>query len=297
MQLSQMRYFLEIVKTGNISAAARNLFLSQPSLSQSIKSLEEELGVRLLIRHSKSVSLTDAGEQFASHAARIVGSSEQLIDLMQKHSQLLSGNLRLGIPWIAGYLGLFTLLRRYHQAMPGIKYELSIQGSGSLLQQLTDRSIHGGFIVSTAERLMHNTELYYKKINEEHYMAWIPREKPLSEKAALSIPDLDGEQVIMPATNTIFSKQLDQLVLESGISPQILCRTSQTDIIRQLTGEGLAIGFASSSIAKKNCPDTCRAVPLEVQLARTIFYVTLNELLDYPTIESFTNYVEHYIFD
>ena len=66
MQLSQMRYFLEIARTGNISAAARNLYLSQPSLSQAIKSLEEELGIQLLVRHSKSVSLTDAGEQFAA---------------------------------------------------------------------------------------------------------------------------------------------------------------------------------------------------------------------------------------
>ena len=61
MQMQQLRYFLEIAKEKNISAAAKNLYLSQPSLSQQMRKLEEELEIPLLIRHSKSVSLTDAG--------------------------------------------------------------------------------------------------------------------------------------------------------------------------------------------------------------------------------------------
>lgn len=296
MQLAQMRYFLEIARTGNISAAARNLYLSQPSLSQSIRNLEEELGIPLLIRHSKSVSLTDAGEQFALHAARILGSTEQLTDLMQKHSRLLSGRLRLGIPWVAGYLGIFTLLRRYHDAMPGIEFELTIHGSGSLFQQLENRSLHGGFIITTPEMLQRRDDLYWQVINEERYMAWVPQENPLSEKDVLAITDLENQPVIMPSKNTMFSTQLNQFFTARGIEPRVLCETSQTDVISQLSGEGLGIGFASSSIARKHCPDSCLVVPLEEAITRTIYYITLRELLDYPSIESFTNYVKHYVF-
>ena len=61
MQLQQLRYFLEIAKEKSISAAAKNLYISQPSLSQQIINLEKELGISLLIRHSKSVSLSEAG--------------------------------------------------------------------------------------------------------------------------------------------------------------------------------------------------------------------------------------------
>lgn len=295
MQLSQMRYYMEIAKTGNISAAARNLYLSQPSLSQAIRSLEEELGIPLLIRHSKSVSLTDAGEQFLIHATRIVGSTDQLQDLMQKHSKLLAGSLRLGIPWVAGYLGIFTLLRRYKQAMPAIRYELQIQGSGSLLKSLDERHLHGGFIITSPENLAGRNDLYYKVINEEQYMTWIPLDHPLSEKSIISIADLDGQSVIMPSSNTMFSRQLNQYMEQYAVSPLVLCETSQTNMIAQLTGEGLGIGFASSSIAVKYCPKTCRAVPLSEKIKRTIYYITLQELLDYPTIESFTSYVNHYV--
>lgn len=61
MQLQQLRYFIEVAQTGSISTAAKNLYLSQPSLSQQIINLEKELGISLLIRHSRSVSLSDAG--------------------------------------------------------------------------------------------------------------------------------------------------------------------------------------------------------------------------------------------
>ena len=78
MQIQQLRYFIEIARTGSMSAAAKNLFIAQPSLSQQISKLEKELGIPLFIRHSKFVSLSDAGEQFLLHAQRIVGEVEQL---------------------------------------------------------------------------------------------------------------------------------------------------------------------------------------------------------------------------
>lgn len=100
MQMQQLRYFLEIAKEKNISAAAKNLYLSQPSLSQQMRKLEEELEVPLLIRHSKSVSLTDAGEQFALHARRILGGVDQLSELMYKQSLLEAGTLKIGLLWL-----------------------------------------------------------------------------------------------------------------------------------------------------------------------------------------------------
>ncbi len=294
MQLSQMRYFLEIARTGNISAAARKLYLSQPSLSQAIRNLEEELDIQLLVRHSKSVSLTDAGEQFAAQAERIIGSVDQLNDLMQRNSQLLFGRLRLGIPWVAGYLGIFTLLRRFHQAMPGVEFKLTADGSIQLLKQLDARQIHGGFMITTPGDLVRYSDCYFKKINEEQYMALVPKDHPLSEKAELSVQDLDGQTLIMPAQNTSFSQQLNQAIHSAGISTNTLCETSHADIVSQLAGEGLGIGF--SSTAAYNCPESCRAVPLTEKITRTIYYVTLKELLDYPMVKSFTNYVEHYNF-
>ena len=82
MQFHQLRYVLEVANEKSISAAAKKLYLSQPSLSQQIINLEKELGISIFVRQSKSVTLTDAGEQFVKSAKRILNETEQLYDLM-----------------------------------------------------------------------------------------------------------------------------------------------------------------------------------------------------------------------
>lgn len=121
MQFHQLRYVLEVANEKSISAAAKKLYLSQPSLSQQIINLEKELGIPLFVRHSKSVTLTDAGEQFVQSAKRILNEKEQLSDLMEKYSLLQGGTLHLGLLWIAGYLDLakvFRITRKHIRESP-----------------------------------------------------------------------------------------------------------------------------------------------------------------------------------
>lgn len=296
MQLSQMRYFLEIAKTGNISAAAQNLYVSQPALSQAVRSLEAELGIALLIRRPKSVTLTDAGEQFALHAEKILGSADQLSDLMQNYSQLRGGSLRLGALWIAGYLEIFSLLHSYRLALPDIRYRLTFEGSRELLKLLLARKLHGIFIISSPDGLSQMKELYYLRLADEEYVTIIPRDNPLSEKEIISVSDLGKETLIMPSPDSPFSLQLKALFQTYGIDPPCLCESSLSDIVGQMVGEGLGIAFASVCVARKICPENCRIVPMAEKIHRTVYYVTLNELLDYPTVKSFTDYVAHYEF-
>ena len=183
MQMQQLRYFLEIAKEKNISAAAKNLYLSQPSLSQQIRKLEEELEVPLLIRHSKSVSLTDAGEQFAHHARRILGGVDQLSELMHKQSLLEAGTLKIGLLWIAGYTNLLQILSDYHRLYPGLNYSFSVNGSAHLQQMLLDRKIHAAFIIGTEEQLDQEPDLYSCKIQEDFYSVIVSRRNP--QKASL----------------------------------------------------------------------------------------------------------------
>lgn len=129
MRMQHMRYFVEVSRTRNISLAARNLHLSQPSLSFAIRTLEHELGIPLLTRHSKYISLTDAGEKFALHA-------EQLSDLMHRHSNL------------------FALLKEFREHFPAITYELTFDGSDILMQGLEARiarDIHNQFAPSSGQ--------------------------------------------------------------------------------------------------------------------------------------------------
>ena len=296
MQTQQLRYFLEVAKTKNITTAARNLYISQPSLSQQIINLEKELEIPLLIRHSKSVSLTDAGEQFAVHTMRIMNEMEQLSELMQRHSLLKEGTLRLGMLFIGGYVQLLQILEEYRQAHPALHYHLTIDGSSALLNQLLSRSLHAAFLIGSENQLQLHEDLYYQKVMDDYYIAVISTKNPLSRKELLTIEDLRDEPIIMPAPSSAFRRRLDQLFVRAGFEPRILCETSQTDLVNQLTRQNFGIGFFSCTIARALQSRELAAVPFEHTLHRSIYYVTLKELLDYPSIKSFTEFIEHYLF-
>jgi DNA-binding transcriptional LysR family regulator len=72
MQLRQIRYVLELYKCGSFSKAAQNLYVTQPTLSQQIQSLEKELNLKLFVRNSRGITLTDAGDEFVSYAQNII---------------------------------------------------------------------------------------------------------------------------------------------------------------------------------------------------------------------------------
>lgn len=292
MRISHLRYFYEISQTKNITLAAKNLHISQPSLSFAVKTLEDELGIQLLFRNSHTVSLTDAGEKFASHAERIIKSVDNLSDMMKRHAHLIEGKLKLGMLWIGGYMNLFSLLNEFRSSAPAITYEFTFDGSDVLMQKLLNRSLHGAFVISSESALESQKEFEHVKLSEEEYKMIIPKNNALSERPCVSIKDLDGENIIMPSSKTLLHRQLSILFQEHGITPNVLCSTSQPDIIGQFTGEGLASGFASETVARKICAPSCRVMNFDRHIRRKIYYVTLKELNDYPLTNAFRKFLE-----
>ena len=191
-------------------------------------------------------------------------------------------------------MGLFSLLNDFKSEAPAITYELTFDGSNVLMQKLMNRSLHGVFVISSPPVLEQYRDIHSVKLSEEEYMLLVPESNPLSSRPSVSIRDLHEQTIIMPSETTLLNRQLSLLFNQNGITPHVLCSTSQSDIIGQLAGEGLAVGFASSTIAKKICPDNCKVIEFErsEKIYRMIYFVTLNELLDYPLTKAFSNFIK-----
>ena len=294
MRMSHLRYFVEIARTKNITLAAKNLHVSQPSLTYAVKVLENELGVPLLFRHPHSISLTEAGETFATQAERITASADNLAGMMKGYANLTAGNLRLGVLWIGGYMEIFSLLNEFRGILPGVTYELSFDGSDILIESLRRRSLHGVFVVSSPAYLENDKEIHSVRVSTEEYKLIIPKSNPLSCKPAISIRDLGNETIIMPSEKTLLHRQLSVMFQSEGVSPRVLCSTSQSDIAGQVAGVGLGIAFASSTVAGKICGDNCRAVAFEegAKIHRIIYFLTLREFMSYPLTRAFCEFTE-----
>ena len=82
MELRQLKYFVEVGRLGSFSLASKSLFITQSTISQQIGKLEEEMGVRLLTRDTRHVSLSDYGEQFLSHAMKVIEDAQMCTDII-----------------------------------------------------------------------------------------------------------------------------------------------------------------------------------------------------------------------
>lgn len=290
MQIQQLRYIKKTAETQNISATAKELFISQPSLSQQIIKLEKELGVPLFIRHSKCVALTPAGEEFVIYATRILNDLETLTSNMKLYSTLKRGSLKIGLLPIGGYLGLSNYINDFRKINTDLDISLKVDLSNVLLDKVITREIDVAFIIGS-ENLNRNKDIFCKKIMEDNYVAVVSRQNPLSNKNKISASDLIGQPVILPSKDSSARKVIDSMFSSQHVIPNIIAEISQSDIIMQLVSQNLAIGFSSVSIASMLHTEELVTIPLTQAITRPIYYITLSDLLTYPTIKSFTEYI------
>ena len=136
MDLKQLQYFASVVEEGNITAAARRLHISQPPLSQQLKSLEEELGITLFWRGARKVTLTEAGRVLYQQACNILELTEATVKQMEDLKSGVTGTLRLGTISSSGSALLNRRMIRFHKHYPGVRFELFEGNTFQLIELL-----------------------------------------------------------------------------------------------------------------------------------------------------------------
>ena len=145
VKLELYRVFREVAKRGNITAAAENLFLSQSALSQSIKQLEEELGVRLFSRSTKGVRLTGEGRLLLDYVNQALGLLDSGEEMLARVRDLQTGELTIGASDTVTKTYLVPRLEAFHRAYPGIRLRILTGTSEMLLEKLRAGQVEVAF--------------------------------------------------------------------------------------------------------------------------------------------------------
>ncbi len=140
MELRQLRYFVEVVRTGSFSLASKSLFITQSTISQQIRKLEEELGVELLTRDTRHVSLSDFGEQFFPCAVQVLEGARSGVERIRDVRDLKVGTLGVGATYSFGPIFKKTVLD-FNRLYPHIKLNLVISSKEELLRRMLDREL------------------------------------------------------------------------------------------------------------------------------------------------------------
>ena len=140
MELRQLKYFVEVGRLKSFSLASTSLYITQSTISQQIRKLEDELGVELLTRDTRHVELSDYGEQFLPHAAKILEEAEACTDKIRDVKNLHTGTLSVGSTYSFGPLLIQSILDFYRQ-YPHVRLRLVSASWAELQKKLLDREL------------------------------------------------------------------------------------------------------------------------------------------------------------
>jgi LysR family transcriptional regulator, cyn operon transcriptional activator len=198
MELRQLKYFIKTAQTLNFSEAARALFVTQSTLSQQIRCLEQELGVDLFSRSSHSVVLTESGEHLLPIAVRTLQDAEQCFIQISDLKQMLSGTLNIGITYTFAPI-LTESVREFTSQYPGVKLNITCGTMSEVLEMLKDRRVD--FVLCFKPNIT-DEEIDSHILFDNQLSVIVSRNHPLATRESLSMDDIRNQVFAMPARET-----------------------------------------------------------------------------------------------
>ena len=194
MDIRHLEYFIEVAKHLNFTKAAAALHVSQPSLSKTIKGIEEELGVPLFYRSFRQLEMTDAGHALLQNAKHVLHAYENLTSELNDVMELKKGEIRIGIPPIIGAAFCSKLISKYIDLFPMIDISLMEVGSKKIKNGVCDGTLDIGFVCN---KPLNKKEVDVIQLVKDPLMLVVHKQHALTEKSKISFKDIKNEPFIM----------------------------------------------------------------------------------------------------
>lgn len=270
MELHQLRYFCAIVDSGSFSRAARQTHVSQPSLSQQIRKLEDELGARLFDRLGRSVRLTEIGQTFLPRARAVLRELEAARGDLAQQENSMRGTIAVGvIPTVAPYL-LPPHLTKFSRKFPEAKISIVEEITPILLERLRAASIDLALLALPIRG--HEFETF--PILSEPLFAALPQEHSLSHRRLLALRDLRAEPFLLLRDGHCFRENVLAACDRARLHPQIVFESGQFSSLLSMVAAGMGVSLVPEMALDEKSP--CAYIPLSDHHAtRTIGAVRL----------------------
>lgn len=253
--LRHFRIFVATAETGQISKAAAALFTSQPVVTEAIKALEAEMGVKLFQRHAKGVTLSSEGTVFLRHARGVLAAAAEAMQAPQRVRHDMTGVLKLACNHtVAGYY-LPPLLARFNRQFPGIKVELI-----ELARTDIERCLRTGEIelaLCLTSPLEHLDEIDCDILTRSKRRLWLPANHALLKKKRVTLKDVHPEPYILLTIDD--ADQTTRRYWEAaGMQPNVRFHTTSMEATRNLVAIGFGVTILSDMVYRPWSLDNTR---------------------------------------
>jgi LysR family hydrogen peroxide-inducible transcriptional activator len=239
MEMHQLRYMVAVARTGNFSRAAEQCHVAQPSLSQQIQKLEDELGERLFDRRKRETKLTAFGELFLRRAVKILEEADAARREASDAKNLLQGTLAVGaLPTIAPYL-LPDVLVAFAKKYPGVETVVHEDLTTQLIREVLSYELD----LALVSQPITDDRLVIEHLFEEELKLALPPDHPLIGKSRIKVEDLQNEQLIVMKSGHCLGDQVLGFCGRGGLRPTVSFRSAQLETVQTLVQAGIGLSL------------------------------------------------------
>lgn len=298
MEFRQLEAFVNAVKYKSFSKAADATFLTQPTISTHVSNLESELGVRLLNRKGREISLTHEGQEFYSYAMELLNTRERAINQLHSFSKELEGILEIQTSSIPGHSFLPMLMDEFHKKNPKVRFYVEQTDSRTVNDNLISQRGEIGFTGYKGSQGLIYEPIFY----DEMVLITPDSEKYRSYKNGEEIPvELFIDDPFVLREDGSGTKQEMEKALIDGKAVfrdvDVVARMTNMSSVKQVVSRGLGISIVSEQVVKDSAEsERIRYFRIKGLEKKRCFYVAYNRsAVLSPTAEAFLQFVQESI--
>ena len=245
MEFKQLRSFIEVVREGGFTQAAKTLYISQSAVSKQVAQLEESLGVTLLDRHGSQVSLTAAGRIVQHRAEEMLMLRNGLIRELDDLSNLARGELHLGLPMLGSDTLFAKVFAEYRRRYPNVTIHLTEGGSRAI-----EHAVMTGELELGASLTPSDPAFAWQPFCDEPLDALLPADHPLAHLKELELHQLADTPFLLYQRSFVLNDRLLQACQQVGFTPREGGRSGQADFLAALVAAGQGVVLLPQVVAR-----------------------------------------------
>lgn len=258
MEIRQLKYFVKVAETLNFSEAAKTLYITQSTLSQQIRQLEQEINAQLFQRNNHGVTLTEAGEELLPYARCTLHAADTCIDRIHDLQQLLTGTLNIGVTFTFSPIlteTLLTFMKRYPRVILNIYYKPMAE----LMDMLEHRQVDFVLAFKPTKRY---SEIESHVLFDNHLAVIVRDNHPLAQKDKIMLSELENYDIALPAKGLQARNAFDKVQAKFLNSLNVRIELNEVNILLKLIKQSQLVTILSEATIHNE--QGVKAIPLDV---------------------------------
>ncbi|MCA1959603.1 MAG: LysR family transcriptional regulator [Desulfomonile sp.] len=289
MEMRRIEIFCKVVELGSFTRAAEALLISQPTVSEHIRGLEDALGERLLDRLGREVLPTPAGRLFYTYARNIVQTRQEAIQALELFKGNLAGHLVLGASTIPGTYLLPTVAGSFKVAHPAVQITIRIADSAEIGEEVVKGEVEVGVVGS----LLNERRLTFEELFSDELVLAVPHGHAWSGRASVKLEELGNEPFILRERGSGTRAVMCRILEEHGLDPSrlhVVAEMGSTEAVRQGIKAGIGVSILSRYAVMEDCEHgllSCARIE-DVRFIRPLYLIQRKGRQESPLCRAFT---------